>query len=73
MTFNETITDSLNCTGAFDYTATVIIIIISCVLGIGWAVFNFVQVRKIDVANPGDTSRDQLVDNVTDKQRKLIL
>ena len=46
--------DSPDCWGAFDYTATIIVIIISCVLGIAWAVFNFIQVRKVNVASDGN-------------------
>ena len=37
------------CYGALTFSSTVVIIIISCVLGIAWAIFNFLQVRKINV------------------------
>jgi uncharacterized protein HemX len=65
--------DSAECWGAFDYTTTIILIILSCALGIGWAVFNFIQVRKINVAEGSSSSRDNLVDPVSDKQRELII
>ena len=38
-----------NCRGALTFTSTVVIVIVSCVLGIVWAIFNFIQVRKINV------------------------
>jgi hypothetical protein len=29
------------CSGKFDLTTTIIVIVVSCVLGIAWAIFNF--------------------------------
>ena len=57
--------DSPDCYGAFDYTTHIVVIIISCVLGILWAAFNFMQVRKVDVASSEGGSRSSLVSNVT--------
>lgn len=57
--------DSSDCWGAFDYTTTIIIIILSCVLGIVWAVFNFIQVRKVDVASSSSGSSSRLVSEVS--------
>ena len=57
--------DSPDCWGAFDYTTTIIIIILSCVLGIVWAVFNFIQVRKVDVADSSSGSSSRLVSEVS--------
>lgn len=65
--------DSPECWGAFDYTTTIVIIILSCVLGIVWAVFNFIQVRKVQVDQTGEGSRNNLVDPVSEEQRKLII
>ena len=65
--------DSTECYGAFDFTTSVAIILVSCVLGIAWAVFNFIQVKKVDVLGNSGTSRDELVEKVTEKQRKLIV
>jgi uncharacterized protein HemX len=64
--------DSPNCYGSFDFTTSIVVIIIACVLGIGWAIFNFMQVRKIDVAGDGSSSTEQLVD-ITEEQRKLLI
>ena len=38
-----------SCYGALSFSSTIVIIIISCLLGIAWAIFNFLQVRKINV------------------------
>lgn len=65
--------DSSDCWGAFDYTTHIVVIIISCVLGIGWAVLNFMQVRKVDVSSSEGGSRSSLVSNVTEEQRQLII
>ena len=65
--------DSTECYGAFDFTTNTVIILVSCVLGIAWAVFNFIQVKKVDVLGNNGTSRDELVEKVTEKQRKLIV
>ena len=53
--------DPADCMGSFDYTTSIIIIIISCVLGLGWAAFNFFQVRAINVRDSGASSEGQLV------------
>ena len=37
------------CLGIFDFSTSIIVIIVSCVLGIAWAIVNYVLVKKIDV------------------------
>lgn len=49
-----TYSDSPNCYGSFDYSTTIIVIILSCVLGIVWAGINFFLVRSIRVDEGGD-------------------
>lgn len=68
-----TATDSTDCYGSFDFPTSIIIIIISCVLGLVWAVFNFIEVRKINVEDSGSSSSGQLVENVSEEQRKLLV
>lgn len=41
--------DSAECYGSFSYSTSIIVIILSCVLGIVWAAINFIQVRSIKV------------------------
>ena len=53
--------DSAECYGTFGYSTTIIVIILSCVLGIVWAAINFIQVRAIDVNEKGGESRTALV------------
>ena len=43
--------NSSDCWGAFDYTTHIVVIIISCILGIAWALFNFILVKKVKVSN----------------------
>ena len=43
--------DSSDCWGAFDYTTHIVVIIISCILGIAWALFNFILVKKVKVSS----------------------
>lgn len=38
------------CAAPMDFTTVTIIVIVSCVLGLLWALFNVIQVNKIDVA-----------------------
>lgn len=64
--------DDPECLGSFDYTTSIIVIIIACVLGLGWAAFNFIQVRGIDVGGESATSTGQLVD-INEEQRKLLI
>lgn len=65
--------DSPDCYGSFNYGASIAVIIVSCVLGLAWAVVNFLQVKKINVENSGDSSTGQLVENITEEQRKLLV
>lgn len=52
---------------------------VSCALGIAWAIFNFIQVKSIDVINnsgeinKSSESSRQLVNEVTEEQRKLLI
>lgn len=62
-----------SCYGTFDFTTTIIVIIVSCVLGIAWALFNFLQVKSINVINNTSESSRQLVNEVTEEQRKLLI
>lgn len=61
------------CYGTFDFTTTIVVIIVSCVLGIAWAIFNFLQVKSINVINNSGESSRQLVNEVTEEQRKLLI
>lgn len=65
--------DSSECYGSISYTASIAVIIISCVLGIIWAVINFFQVRSIKVDDEGTDSKAALVENITLEQRKLLI
>lgn len=49
------------CYGSFDFTTTIVVIMVSCALGIGWAIFNFIQVRSINVINTSSETSRQLV------------
>jgi hypothetical protein len=50
-----------------------ILVIISCVLGLLWAAFNFMSVRKINVESDQDAESDSLIRGVTEHQRKLLI
>jgi hypothetical protein len=41
--------DSPECYGSLGYSASIVVIILSCGLGIVWAAINFIQVRAIKV------------------------
>lgn len=62
-----------DCWGTFDFSTSIIVIIISCVLGIAWAAFNFLLVRKINVMEGDSSSRSNLVENISEEQRKLLI
>jgi uncharacterized protein HemX len=61
------------CYGSFDFTTTIVVIVVSCVLGIAWAIFNFLQVKAINVINNDGEASRQLVNEVTEEQRKLLI
>ncbi len=68
-----TLSNSDECYGVFNYSATIVVIIISCVVGIAWAIINFLLVKKIDVMGNSASSSSNLVDNITEEQRKLLI
>jgi hypothetical protein len=61
------------CLGSFDLSTTIVVIIVSCVLGICWAAFNFIQVRSINVVANTSSSSTKLVNEITEEQSKLLL
>lgn len=44
---NDTTADA--CHSVLNMTGVIVIVVLSCVVGISWAVFNFILVRRIDV------------------------
>ena len=64
---------SSDCHGSLTFGSSVVIIMISCALGIAWAIFNFLQVKKIDVEAPEGSSSQSLVNDITSEQRKLLV
>ena len=65
--------DSSDCYGSFSFSASIAVIIVSCVLGIVWAAINFIQVRSIKVDEASTESKSALVENITEEQRKLLI
>lgn len=61
------------CLGIFDYTTTIVVIIISCVLGIVWAIVNYVLVKRINVSDETHTAHGTLINDITPEQRKLLI
>lgn len=64
--------DSADCLGLFDYTTSIAVVIASCVLGLAWAVYNFMLVRAVNVKDGGD-SEGQLVEGISEEQRNLLI
>ena len=56
-----------------DMTGVIAIVVGSCVLGIIWAVFNVILVRKIDVAGGSDGDSDSMLNDIPQNQKELIL
>jgi hypothetical protein len=44
----------ISCEAPLDFGSVTILVIISCILGLVWAAYNFVLVRKIDVEKGND-------------------
>lgn len=42
------------CTAPLDFTAVIIVVIVSCVLGLLWSVYNVILVNRIDVSRGHD-------------------
>ena len=54
-----------SCEATLSFGSVTILVIISCVLGLVWAAFNFMSVRKIDVERGEDGESDSLIGVVT--------
>jgi hypothetical protein len=57
--------DAPVCEPPFTFGTVTIVVIISCVLGLLWAAFNFMSVRKIDVERGEDGESDSLIGAIT--------
>lgn len=64
---------NLNCEAPLSFGTVTILVIISCGLGLLWAGFNFMSVKKIDVAKEDDGEHDSLIGAITPKQKKLLI
>jgi hypothetical protein len=60
-----------SCNSPMSYPVEVIVIVVCCLLGIVWAIYNIFQVEKIKVrgGQPGDSTTKQL----TTHQENLLL
>jgi hypothetical protein len=61
------------CEPPLSFGSVTILVIISCVLGLLWAAFNFMSVKKINVESDKDDDSDPLIQGVTERQRKLLI
>jgi len=61
------------CLGTFDLGTSLAVIIVCCVLGIAWAIFNYILVKKINVHDKSGDSSKQLINDISDKQRELLI
>ena len=61
------------CEPPLSFGSVIILVIISCVLGLLWAAFNFMSVKKINVESDQDAEADSLIGGVTEQQRKLLI
>jgi len=74
MDFVTQLSDSTpSCEAPFTFGTVTIFVIISCVLGLVWAAFNFISVRKIDVERGEDGESDSLIGAITEGQKKLLI
>lgn len=62
-----------SCQSPLALSNVVIIVVICCALGIAWAVFNFILVRRIDVEKGSDGESDSLVGDIPEGQKKLLI
>jgi len=62
-----------SCEAPLTFGSVTVVVIISCVLGLLWAAFNFMSVKKIDVEKGDDGESDSLIGAVTEKQKKLLI
>lgn len=71
--FQTTWVENGDCSGTMSYPVEVIVIVVCCLLGIIWAVFNIYQVEKISVRDGyiGDGYRNR--GGVTPEQESLLL
>jgi hypothetical protein len=62
-----------SCEAPFTFGTVTIFVIISCALGLVWAAFNFMSVKKIDVERGEDGESDSLIGAITEGQKKLLI
>ena len=65
--------DDSTCEAPLSFGAVIIIVIISCALGLIWAAYNFFLVRKIDVERGEDGESDSLIGDIPEGQKKLLI
>lgn len=54
-----------NCEAPLSFGNVTIIVIVSCVLGLLWALFNFICVKKIDLESQDDGEHNSLIGAVS--------
>ena len=61
------------CEAPFSFISVIILVVISCVLGLIWAAYNFMLVRKINVERGEDGESDSLIGDIPEGQKKLLI
>ena len=62
-----------DCYGPYDFSTTIIVVVICCVLGLLWAAYNVILVRKINVEQGTDGESESLVGDIPEGQKQLLL
>jgi hypothetical protein len=65
--------DDATCEASLDFGTVTLIVIITCVLGLIWAAYNFYLVRKINVERGEDGESDSLIGDIPEGQKKLLI
>lgn len=64
--------NSAACEAPLSFGTVTVIVIVACVLGLAWAAFNFMSVRKINVETGEDGESESLID-IPEAQKKLLI
>jgi hypothetical protein len=65
--------DGLDVDSPLSLSGVIVIVIVSCVLGLIWAFFNYLGVKKIDLQHGQQGEYEGLANETTEGQVKLLL
>ncbi len=65
--------EGLHCGSPLGYEGSSVLVIITCVLGLLWAIYNFLALRNIDLEQQADSEDEALMEDMPENEKRVLI